>query len=514
MSSPHLIRNVAMVGHLHHGKTSVMDLLIEQTHEISWDPSKQIRYTDSRKDEQERGVSIKSTPVSLVLQNTESKSYLLNIMDAPGHVNFSDEAVASMRVADGVVLVVDVLEGPMVQTERAIKHAVQLGLPITLILNKVDRLILELKLPPTDAYYKILYTIEAINGIISSHSMGQAPQILDPRKNNVAFASSQHAWIFTLESYAHKYCTWYSRTKLDPVRLARRLWGNLWFDQESRKFVRTAPDSNSRRSFVEFVLEPIYKIYSQVLGEEPDTLRPILSKIGVKLRPSELKMDPQPLLKLVFAQFLGTANGFVDMVTKHIPSPSDNAEHKVRTTYTGDMQSVEAKSMQQCDRDGPLMVNIVKLYSTPEAKSFFAFGRVMSGTVEPGKRVKVLGEAYTPEDDEDMNYGIIKTVSVGQARYRMNLNRIPAGNWVMLEGVDEYINKTATIADESESISENVSIFRPLPFDTVSVVKLAIEPLNPAELPKVLTGLRSVSKSYPLLQTKVEESGEHVIIGK
>eukprot|EP01138_Halocafeteria_seosinensis_P015966 gb/GECG01016294.1/.p1 GENE.gb/GECG01016294.1/~~gb/GECG01016294.1/.p1 ORF type:complete len:994 (+),score=128.14 gb/GECG01016294.1/:1-2982(+) len=513
MSSPHLIRNVAFVGHLHHGKTSIMDLLIEQTHEISWDPSKQIRYTDSRKDEQERGVSIKSSPVSLVLQNSESKSYLLNMIDAPGHVNFSDESVAAMRVADGVVLVVDVLEGPMVQTERVIKHAVQQGLPITLVLNKIDRLILELKLPPSDAYYKILYTIEAINGLISSASTGEEPQILDPRKNNVAFASAQHAWIFTLESFAHKYCAWYTRTKLDPVKFARRLWGNLWFDPDSRKFVRNAPNSDTRRSFVEFVLEPIYKIYSQVLGEEPDTLRPILSKIGVRLRRSELRMDPQPLLKLVFAQFLGKANGFVDMVTRHVPSPTDNAEHKVTTTYTGDMESPEAKSMRECNRDGPLMVNIVKLYSTPEAKSFFAFGRVLSGTVEPGKRVKVLGEAYSPDDDEDMSSGIIKTVSVGQSRYRMNLNRVPAGNWVMLEGIDEYISKTATITEEEGGVSDDVSIFRPLPFDTVSVVKLAIEPLNPAELPKVLTGLRSVSKSYPLLQTKVEESGEHVIIG-
>lgn len=68
MDSPALIRNVAICGHLHHGKTSFTDLLIEQTHEVSWDPAKQVRYTDTRKDEQQRGVSIKSCPVSLVLQ--------------------------------------------------------------------------------------------------------------------------------------------------------------------------------------------------------------------------------------------------------------------------------------------------------------------------------------------------------------------------------------------------------------------------------------------------------------
>lgn len=68
MDSPALIRNIALCGHLHHGKTSFADLLIEQTHDVSWDPAKQRRYTDTRKDEQQRGVSIKACPVSIVLQ--------------------------------------------------------------------------------------------------------------------------------------------------------------------------------------------------------------------------------------------------------------------------------------------------------------------------------------------------------------------------------------------------------------------------------------------------------------
>ena len=75
----------------HTGKTALLDLLIQQTHKDAWDPVKDVRYTDTRKDEQQRGVSVKSTPVSLVLPNTQDKSYLVNIMDTPGHVNFSDE---------------------------------------------------------------------------------------------------------------------------------------------------------------------------------------------------------------------------------------------------------------------------------------------------------------------------------------------------------------------------------------------------------------------------------------
>lgn len=117
MSNPSLVRNVALVGHIHHGKTLFMDMLVEQTHHISTfdqNSEKHMRYTDTRIDEQERRISIKSVPMSLVLEDSNSKSYLCNIMDAPGHVNFSDEMTAALRLADGAVLIVDAVEGVMV----------------------------------------------------------------------------------------------------------------------------------------------------------------------------------------------------------------------------------------------------------------------------------------------------------------------------------------------------------------------------------------------------------------
>lgn len=93
----------------------------------------------------------------------------------------------------------------------------------------------------------------------------------------------------------------------------------------------------------------------------------------------------------------------------------------------------------------------------------------------------------------------------------IDAEEVPAGNLVLLGGIDASISKTATLA--SVSLEDELFIFRPLKHMTQSVLKIAVEPIAPSELPKMLSGLRNINKSYPLVQTKVEESGEHVVIG-
>ena len=108
-------------------------------------------------------------------------------------------------------------------------------------------------------------------------------------------------------------------------------------------------------------------------------------------------------------------------------------------------------------------------------------------------------------------HNILGRLWIYQARYKIELNRVPAGCWVLMEGIDQPVVKTCTITDLHTD--EELYTFRPLKFNTQSVIKIAVEPVNPSELPKMLDGLRKVNKSYPLLNTRVEESGEHVILG-
>ncbi|GCB65149.1 hypothetical protein scyTo_0004722 [Scyliorhinus torazame] len=488
MDNSELIRNITLCGHLHHGKTNFVDCLIEQTHpEIRKKDDRDLRYTDILFTEQERGVGIKSTPVTMVLPDSKGKSYLFNIMDTPGHVNFSDEVTAGFRISDGMVLFIDAAEGVMLNTERLIKHAVQEKLAVTVCINKIDRLILELKLPPTDAYYKLRHIVDEVNGLLSS----------------------QYSICFTLGSFAKIYADTYG--DINYMEFAKRLWGDIYFNPKTRKFTKKAPTSNSQRSFVEFILEPVYKILSQVVGDVDTTLPRTLDELGIHLTKEELKLNIRPLLRLVCKKFFGDFTGLVDMCVQHIPSPQSGARSKIEHTYTGGLDLDLGETMLECDPDGPLMCHTTKMYSTEDGVQFHAFGRVLSGTIHAGQPVKVLGENYTLEDEEDSQICTVGRLWISVARYHIEVNRVPAGNWVLIEGVDQPIVKTATITEPRGN--DEAQIFRPLKFNTASVIKIAVEPVNPSELPKMLDGLRKVNKSYPSLTTKVEESGEHVILG-
>ena len=169
--------------------------------------------------------------------------------------------------------------------------------------------------------------------------------------------------------------------------------------------------------------------------------------------------------------------------------------------------------MLDCDPDGPLVVHITKLFNTQDAQGFNSFGRVMSGTARPGEKVRVLGEDYSIDDEEDMVNATIEQTWIAESRYNVPTSGVPAGNFVLLGGVDNSIVKTATIVAPKLPGDEDAYIFKPVSHFFESVFKVAVEPINPSELPKMLDGLRKINKSYPLITTKVEESGEHVVLG-
>lgn len=508
MEHSHAIRNVAIIGNLLHGKTSFVDCVVEQTHlDFEANSEKPIRFTDTLFSEQERGISIKASPLSIVHQNLRGKSHLINIMDTPGHVNFSDEVTAAMRLCDGVMVVVDAAEGVMMNTERLIRHAMRECMTITLCINKIDRLIFELHFPPDEAYHKLKRIIDEVNVIIDDET-----QLLSPLLGNVCFASSQYSVCFTLKSFAKLYLDRNNVRTITYRQLSSKLWGDQYLDGETSKFVKHAPVPSSKRSFVEFILEPLYKFFRLAIEEPEGQFLHLADKHKIKLTKDQKKMNVKHLLKIACSQMFGTFESFVDMIADHIPTPKYNAPTKCFQIWSGPSLECElTNAIRVCDPTGPLVVHITKQYISQDASTFNAFGLVLSGTLKAGSEVRVLGESYSALDEEDSRTLPVNRLWICNSRYNVEVRSIPAGSWALIEGIDQSIVKTATIIDAD--YHDELYIFRPLKFDTRSVVKIAVEPVSPSELPKMLEGLRKCNKFYPILQTRVEESGEHVIIG-
>lgn len=127
---------------------------------------------------------------------------------------------------------------------------------------------------------------------------------------------------------------------VDVPQLAQRLWGNIYYNEETRKFSRKPSDAEAKRSFVHFVLEPLYKLYTQVISADTDALKETLAKLQITLKPSVYKMDVRPLLKVVLGAFFGPSKGLIDMITRNVPSPVEAAQKKVRTDISPGRASV------------------------------------------------------------------------------------------------------------------------------------------------------------------------------
>mmetsp|Transcript_49240 Transcript_49240/g.119336 ORF Transcript_49240/g.119336 Transcript_49240/m.119336 type:complete len:1086 (-) Transcript_49240:76-3333(-) len=552
-------RSFALIGHLHHGKTTLVDTLLEPSlhEECKYNPiaaSSQngaLRYTDLLKAEQERQMSLVSTPMTMALPDTRGKSYALTLVDCPGHSQFHDESVAALRLVDGAVVCIDAVEGIMLHTQMLLKHLVCVeGLPFVLCITKIDRLIVELQLPPRDAYYKLLNIVESVNEFVRTQTNLTGRQRyppLSPSNGNVLFSSAVHGWMFTLQSFAQVYAEHFddSLGHISSDEFSKKLWGDYWFDSATRTFKDDVSKCSQRveRTFVSFVMEPLYKIYSVCLGESESDVKKMCKQDlngSVVLTQDQLRSSSRPLLRMVLSQFLETAScGFVDMVVKHLPSPKHAAKGKVARCYSGPLDSPYVQSMMACQSSpssssngddnetvpARLVIHVSKLYSSSDGNSFDAFGRIYSGTCRPAQRVKVLGEGYVPdEDDEDMAVATIEAIYVPRGRSRTQVTLATAGNWVFLTGVDATIAKTATLVgvdSEEQYVDDDeednpMHIFNPLKFPYAggeSTMKMAMEPLLPAELPKMIEGLRRVSKAYPMVKTRVEESGEHVVFG-
>lgn len=176
------IRNICILAHVDHGKTSLSDSLLATNGIISQRMAGKIRYLDSREDEQLRGITMEASAISLYFrimrrqkgdeEKIDVKEHLINLIDSPGHIDFSSEVSTSSRLCDGAVVLVDAVEGVCSQTINVLRQCWIDKLKPILVINKLDRLITEWKLSPLEAYQHISRVIEQVNSVIGSFYAG------------------------------------------------------------------------------------------------------------------------------------------------------------------------------------------------------------------------------------------------------------------------------------------------------------------------------------------------------
>ncbi|CAI5729687.1 unnamed protein product [Peronospora destructor] len=171
---PERIRNICILAHVDHGKTTLSDSLVSANGIISERLAGKIRYLDNTEEEQIRGITMKSSAISLiyrpeVMAHKEPQApYLINLVDSPGHVDFSFDVSTAVRLCDGALVLIDAVEGVCAQTHAVIRQAWKEGIRSCLVINKMDRLIFELQFSPMEAYQRLNRILEQANAILSS----------------------------------------------------------------------------------------------------------------------------------------------------------------------------------------------------------------------------------------------------------------------------------------------------------------------------------------------------------
>uniref|UniRef100_A0A0A1X8Z3 Ribosome assembly protein 1 n=1 Tax=Zeugodacus cucurbitae TaxID=28588 RepID=A0A0A1X8Z3_ZEUCU len=619
------VRNICILAHVDHGKTTLADSLVASNGIISQRMAGKLRYLDTRQDEQERGITMKSSSISLYYRGSakndgNEQDYLVNLIDSPGHVDFSSEVSTAVRLCDGAIVVVDVVEGVCPQTRACLEQVYKEQLKPVLVLNKIDRLILEMKLTPLDAYFHILQILEQVNAVLGSifasdvfskeditnkdnyesalEDVDDSSLYFSPTDGNVIFCSAYDGWAFSVSDFARTYA---ERLEIPQADLEQVLWGDFFYNTKKKCAVPGAQEKAKKPMFVQFVLENIWSLYDIIAVRKDKEKLPIIAeKLGIKLQARDLRVaDAKAQIKTVLGQWLPIDRTVLEMVVRHVPAPnviSDERAERLLFPQNVELNSYPAETLllkeefKCCNSDseniivfvskmapvhvsqlpqnkqrrltedelrlrreevrrrieerkqaaekaelenltaGVEQLNVEETTAVPSNNSesqdvskqeeaeksdyvFVAFARIFSGTLRPGMRLYNLTPKHDPRNKDQLNLNspYISEVTIGDLYMFMggdlqSLDEVPAGNIVGIGGLDQDIVKTATLSN-----TINCTSFSELNLMATPILRVAIEPVNPQDLPKLVKGLKLLNQADACVQVSMATTGEHVI---
>ncbi|XP_067411822.1 elongation factor-like GTPase 1 isoform X1 [Emydura macquarii macquarii] len=401
------IRNICILAHVDHGKTTLADCLISSNGIISNRLAGKLRYLDSREDEQIRGITMKSSAISLHFEKGDQE-YLINLIDSPGHVDFSSEVSTAVRLCDGCVIVLDAVEGVCPQTQAVLRQAWLENIRPVLVINKIDRLIVEVKLTPQEAYSHLKNILEQVNAITGAlftskvleeraeketETQGisdsvHGDQVYDwsagledtddshlyfsPDQGNVVFASAIDGWGFGIEHFAKLYS---QKIGIKYAVLLKTLWGDYYLNTKAKKIMKGDQSKGKKPLFVQLVLDNIWSLYEAVMKRDKEKIDKIVTSLGLKIGARESRhADPKVHLNAICSQWLPISQAVLSMVCSKLPSPLDITAERVeklmcvgaRTFDSLPPETQELKKVfMKCSSEdtAPVIVFVSKMFS-------------------------------------------------------------------------------------------------------------------------------------------------------
>ncbi|OHW91170.1 elongation factor 2 [Colletotrichum incanum] len=637
------VRNICILAHVDHGKTSLTDALLATNGIISPKLAGKIRYLDSRPDEQLRGITMESSAISLYFSmlrrsapdaEPEAKEYLINLIDSPGHIDFSSEVSTASRLCDGAVVLVDAVEGVCSQTVTVLRQTWTEKLKPLLVINKIDRLVTELKMSPAEAYTHLSKILEQVNAVLGSFFQGERMEedlnwrermeervqaaaareagtdssttesgelqfqerddedlYFAPEKNNVIFSSAIDGWAFTVRQFASLY-----EKKLGIKRgtMEKVLWGSFYLDPKTKKILgqKHLKGRNLKPMFVQLVLEPIWTVYQATVGGDqgrgdPALLEKITKSLGLTIPPHIMRSrDPRLLLTTVFSSWLPLSTAMLVSVIESLPSPpaaqaerlpemlehvpgADSVDEKIKdamvsfktspsdpvVAYVSKMVSVpeselphnkrkpgqltadearelalkkraEAARAQAAAPSGATGVNDLATALeevnlddyAPEHEEkeidpehLIGFARMYSGTLSVGDSLWVIPPKWSPANpnaNPQPKQITVTALYMLMGRNLEALESVPAGVVFGIGGLEGHLLKNGTLCSRLEgavNLAGVANLGKP-------IVRVALEPVNPADLDKMIHGLQLLVQSDPCAEYEQFGSGEHVLL--
>ncbi|CAI9717329.1 elongation factor-like GTPase 1 isoform X1 [Octopus vulgaris] len=400
--TPQNIRNICILAHVDHGKTTLADYLVASNGIISQRMSGKIRYMDSREDEQLRGITMKSSAISLHYVH-EQEDYLINLIDSPGHVDFSSEVSTAVRLCDGAIIIVDVIEGVSPQTHAVLRQAWQEGIKPVLLLNKIDRLILELHMEPQEAYLHLRQILEHINVLTSelftSEWMEKSSNMplnasedseswsadlnmileeegddsniyFSPDQGNVIFASALDGWGFSISHFVDMYS---EKLGISTAVLNKTLWGDYYLNSKAKRIMKGAQAKNKKPLFVQFVLDNIWAVYQAVMiKKDKEMIAKIVNSLNLKISARDSRSDPKVHIQAICSQWLPLSNAVLSMVAKKIPAPTNMSKARIEKLMSSNSRGFESLPQKSQDlrndflacsssEDAPVIIFVSKM---------------------------------------------------------------------------------------------------------------------------------------------------------